>query len=251
MITVNQNNAVMSIVIDRVDKKNAITLSMYQQMADAITAAASDRSIKVIVLSGAGDNFTAGNDLADFLSNPNLDVDSSVYQFLQAIITCPLPLIAAIKGFAVGIGATLLLHCEQVFADETAIFSYPFINLGLVPEAGSSLLLPQLIGYQKAADLLLTGDAFNAQKALELGVIATLVSEGCVVDAANLYAQKLSSKPRATLIKIKTLLRAELPKLQQQVEDELVVFKDSLQGPEAKEAMLAFMEKRPANFDDL
>lgn len=251
MITVNTQSAITSIAINRSEKKNALTLDMYQKMADAINASAADSAVKVILLSGVGENFTAGNDLADFLSNPNLSEESSVYQFLQAIITCPLPIIAAVQGFAIGIGATMLLHCEQVFADTSARFVYPFINLGLVPEAGSSLLLPKLIGYQKAAHLLLSGDAISAVDAEKAGIVAQLITEGAVYDEAYAYAGRLAKKPRATLIKVKALLRADDQPLQERVERELELFTQSLNSPEAKEAMTAFMEKRAPNFDNL
>lgn len=251
MIEVKTVDAITTIRINRPEKKNALTLDMYQQMADAINASANDNAIKVILLTGEGDNFTAGNDLADFLKNPDLKEESSVYQFLQAIICCPLPVIAAVKGFAIGIGATLLLHCEQVFADQTASFVYPFINLGLVPEAGSSLLLPRLIGYQKAAHLLLSGEPITAIDAEKVGIVAQLISDKDVFDAAYNYAAKLTQKPRATLIKVKKLMRADQESLQARVEAELIVFAESLNSPEAKEVMTAFIEKRTPNFDNL
>lgn len=252
MISVTQDNQVCILSMDRPEKKNAITQNMYQQLADAINQCTGDSVTKVIVLTGEGDNFTSGNDLADFLSNPDMSEESSVYQFLQALITCPLPVVAAVKGFVIGIGATLLLHCEQVFADSSASIAFPFVNLGLVPEAGSSLLLPRQVGYQKAADLLLTGDVISADDAHKIGLVAQLVGDGAdVQELALIYAHKLAAKPRATLIKIKSLLNADMDRLNACVEAELVLFKQSLNSPEAKEVMSAFLEKRTPNFDNL
>lgn len=245
-ITVQQNTC--QILLNRPEKKNAITLEMYQLLAEAIQTAAADKQIKVILLGSNNEYFTAGNDLGDFLKNPALDKNSSIYQFLQALINCPLPIIAAVQGFAVGIGSTMLLHCEQVIADETAVFSMPFINLGLVPEAGSSLLLPRLIGYKKAADWMLTGDAVSAKDAYDAGFVSQLVAAGDALKVAEAYAQKLCSKPRETLIDIKRLLRRDDEALQQRMAVELSLFTQCLDSAAAKEAMTAFMEKRKPNF---
>ena len=242
------NNGICVISLDRPEKKNAITLQMYQQIADAITVAIGDKSTKVIILDSENEHFTSGNDLSDFLKNPSMDEDSSVYQFLQALITCPLPIISAVEGYAIGIGSTMLLHCEQVIASQSATFAFPFINLGLVPEAGSSLLLPRLVGYQKAADWLLTGDTISAQDAYEAGFVSRLVAEGEASEVAMAYAKKLCEKPRETLVEIKRLLRRNEEALQQRVEIELELFVQCLNSEPAKEAMTAFIEKRKPNF---
>ena len=236
------------IAFNRPDKKNAVTLEMYRQFADNIRAAESNQQVKVIILCSDNEHFTAGNDLSDFLENPSMDKNSATYQFLQAITTCSLPLIASVTGFAIGIGSTMLLHCEQVFADETAVFSFPFINLGLVPEAGSSLLLPRLTGYKKAADWLMTGESFSAKAAYDAGLVSHLVAEGEVLHSATAYAQKLCEKPRQTLIEIKRLLRRDEEALMDRIDHEVILFSECLDSAPAKEAMTAFLEKRKPKF---
>lgn len=250
-IVIENSGQVCQILFDRPLKKNAITAVMYQQMADAINAAATNESIKVIVLASANEHFTAGNDLADFLAKPAIEKESPVYAFIQALMCCPLPIIAAVQGFAVGIGSTLLLHCEQVFAAESAVFSFPFINLGLVPEAGSSLLLPRLVGYQKAADLLLRGSTFSAEEALAMGFVSKVVGNDMAYHAAMDYAVLLCEKPRSSLIEVKRLLTRDVESLQQRADIELNSFVQCLNSPAAKEAMTAFLEKRKPDFTNL
>lgn len=249
-VIIREEGAICFINMNRPEKKNAITAQMYQHMADAINAAASNMSIKVIVIGGSAGNFTAGNDLADFLANPSIEKGSPVYEFLQALMHCPLPLIAAVEGFAIGIGSTLLLHCEQVFADEGARFAFPFVDLGLVPEAGSTLLLPQAIGYRKAADLLLRGVPFSAAEALAIGFVSQ-VAKGDVNDIARDYACSLATKPRSSLVEIKRLLKRDSETLQQRADVELQSFVQCLNSPAAKEAMTAFLEKRKPDFSNL
>ncbi len=251
MVEIERVNNIYRILFDRAEKKNAITLDMYQQLADGINSAAEDSSVKIIVLGSLNENFTAGNDLADFLANPSLDEGSPTYQFLKALVNCPLPIIAAVEGFAIGIGSTLLLHCERVFSGSTATFAFPFINLGLVPEAGSSLLLPRLVGYQQAADWLLTGEAFTVQQALKAGFVSEVVEQGLALQQAMQYATKLSQKPRETLIEVKQLLRRDEENLNERVDAELQQFMSCLSSPAAIEAMSAFMEKRKPNFENL
>lgn len=241
-----QAGSILQIQLNRSAKKNAITPLMYQAMADALNQAAQDNTIKVVVLSSTSENFTAGNDLVDFLQNPTVEPGSPVYQFLQALVTCPLPLIAAVSGFAIGIGSTLLLHCEQVFADDSAQFALPFINLGLVPEAGSSMLLPRLVGYQKAADLLLSGRSFGSEEAQQLGFVSQRVDD--VQASAMQYAQMLASKPRSSLVETKRLLRKDEESLQNRLHDELDAFVRYLNAPAAREALTAFTEKRKPDF---
>lgn len=246
LILSQQQSAILTLTLNRPEKKNALNQAMYQSMADVLNAAAANPTIKVLIINSSSDNFTAGNDIVDFLANPSMQVDSPVYQFLQALITFPLPIIAAVKGFAIGIGSTLLLHCEQVFAEQSTQFSLPFINLGLVPEAGSSMLLPRQIGYQQAADLLLTGRQFNADEAQRLGFISQQVRN--VDQAAWQYAQCLMEKPRSGLIETKRLLRKDDEALQSRLHDELDAFVRHLNADAAKEALTAFTEKRKADF---
>lgn len=249
-IVVTHKGAVCQILFNRPEKKNAITAEMYALMAGAINDAGSNPVTKVIVLGSTSGNFTAGNDLGDFLANPSIQKDSPVYAYLQALMNCPLPVIAAVKGFAVGIGSTLLLHCEQVFAERDAKFAFPFVNLGLVPEAGSTLLLPAAIGYQKAADLLLQGRPFSAEEASQCGFVSRLVDRD-VQDVALEYAGILAEKPRSILVETKRLLRRNVESLQQRADIELQSFVECLNSPAAKEAMSAFLEKRKPDFSKL
>lgn len=251
MVTINIDNGVCHILLVRPDKKNALTLDMYQAMADTINQACADQTVKVIVISGEGGNYTAGNDLADFLANPSVDESSAVYQFLMAILLCKLPVVAAVDGFCIGIGCTMLLHFEQVFAAKNAQFALPFASLGLVPEAGSSALLPKLVGYQKAAKWLLSGDPFSAQEAYDAGLVAELTAAGEALPAAMAFASKLAKKPRSVLVESKRLMRSDEQPLKERMDEELLSFVQFLSAPAAKEALTAFMEKRAPDFSNL
>ena len=250
MIKIKQENNIVQAIIHRPDKKNALTSEMYASLAKSINDANESSASKVIILSGHIDFFTAGNDLADFMSNPNMDESTPVYHFLNALIACELPIIAAVEGFAVGVGTTMLLHCDQVFAGRNAKFSMPFINLGLVPEACASLLLPRQVGYQQAANWLMTGDTFCAIEAANAGLVGQIVDDGNALSEATLFAQKLAQKPRSALIATKRLLKRPEEPLHDRLHAELKLFIEGLNGPAAKEAMTAFMEKRPADFSD-
>lgn len=243
-----EKDKIFYLVFNRAEKKNAITRAMYQALADAIKAAEANTAVKVILLQSSSENFCAGNDIADFLQAPSMDESSAVYQFLQALVTCKLPIVASVKGFAIGVGATMLLHCDQVFSDNSSQFALNFINLGLVPEAASSLLLPKQIGYQKAADLLLTGRTFSAQEAHALGFVGQLVDDADTQALA--YAQLLAQKPRSGLIETKRLLRKDDEALQLRLADELQAFVRFLSADAAKEALTAFTEKRAADFSN-
>ena len=250
MITIAKQDKVVQITLNRPEKKNALTSEMYGDIAQAINDANSNPSVKVVLIKGHNDFFTAGNDMGDFLSNPNMDEKSNVYQFLKALIFCEIPVIAAVEGFAVGVGTTMLLHCDQVFAGRSASFSMPFVNLGLVPEACASLLLPRQVGYQKAANWLLTGDTFTAQEAHEAGIVGQLVDSGSAATSAMKFAFKLSQKPRSALVATKRLLRRPEESMVARLHEELDLFIEGLNGPAAKEAMTAFMEKRKPDFSD-
>ncbi|MDP2639165.1 MAG: enoyl-CoA hydratase-related protein, partial [Betaproteobacteria bacterium] len=185
-------DGIARIEIDRPDKKNALTAAMYQAMADAIHAAEADSSVRVLLIHGKPGLFTAGNDLQDFLDHPPRDDQRPVFQFLYAISQAQKPIVAAVAGAAVGIGTTMLLHCDLVYAAPNARLQLPFVNLGLVPEAASSLLLPALVGYQRAAKLLLLGEPFSAQKAKEIGLVTDVVPEDRLFDTAMAQAKKLA-----------------------------------------------------------
>ena len=194
-ILTETKDGILRIEIDRPDKKNALTAAMYQAMADAIKAAEADAKVRVVLIHGKADLFTAGNDLQDFLDNRPRDDDRPAFQFLRNISRAQKPIVAAVAGAAVGIGTTMLLHCDLVYAAPNARLQLPFVNLGLVPEAASSLLLPALIGYQRAAELLLLGEPFSAQKAKEIGLVTEVVPEDQLFDTAMAQAKSWRRSP--------------------------------------------------------
>ena len=248
-ILTETKDGIARIEIDRPDKKNALTAAMYQAMADAIKAAEADVRVRVILIQGKADLFTAGNDLQDFLDNPPRDDDRPVFQFLYGISQAQKPIVTAVAGAAVGIGTTMLLHCDLVYAAPNARLQLPFVNLGLVPEAASSLLLPALAGYQRAAELLLLGEPFSAQKAQEIGLVTEVVPEDRLYDTALAQAKKLASKPAASLRLTKWLMKQDqMPAVAQRIKLESDHFGERLASPEAKEAFSAFLEKRKPDF---
>ncbi|MBE0621144.1 MAG: enoyl-CoA hydratase [Burkholderiales bacterium] len=248
-IQTETKDGIARIEIDRPDKKNALTAAMYQAMADAIRAAEADAGVRVVLIHGKADLFTAGNDLQDFLDNPPRDDDRPVFQFLYGISRAQKPIVAAVAGPAVGIGTTMLLHCDLVYAAPNARLQLPFVNLGLVPEAASSLLLPALVGYQRAAELLLLGEPFSAQKAKEIGLVTEVVPEEQLFDTALAQAKKLAAKPAASLRLTKQLMKqGQMAAVAQRIKLESDHFGERLASPEAKEAFSAFLEKRKPDF---
>lgn len=247
-IVTETEGAVLKIRINRPDKKNALTVAMYGAIAEALTNAADDPQIKAIFLTGTDDSFTSGNDLNDFLKNPPSGHDSPVFDFLRRISSAEKPIVAAVNGLAVGIGTTMLLHCDLVYAAESARFHLPFVNLALVPEAASSLLLPRLAGYQRAAELMLLGEPFSPQKSLSVGIVTDIFPDRELQEKALGRAADLAAKAPAALRATKALLKgADMP-VEDRMAEEAVVFGKQLRSPEARETMLAFMEKRPPDF---
>ena len=248
-ILTENKDGILRIEIDRPDKKNALTAAMYQAMADAIHAAEADSTVRVVLIHGKADLFTAGNDLQDFLDNPPRDDNRPVFQFLYGISQAQKPIVAAVAGPAVGIGTTMLLHCDLVYAAPNARLQLPFVNLGLVPEAGSSLLLPALVGYQRAAELLLLGEPFDAHRAKEMGLVTAVVPADALLDTAMAQAKKLAGKPAASLRLAKQLMKqGQAAAVAQQIRLESGHFGERLASPEAKEAFSAFLEKRKPDF---
>ena len=245
-IEVSASNHILDIRLNRPDKKNAITAAMYSALARALEAAASDPGTRVVTLTGSADCFTAGNDLNDFMVSPPLDMDQPVFHFLKAISTCPKPIVAGVAGPAVGVGTTMLLHCDLVVAAPSAYFSLAFVDLGLVPEAASSLLLPRLIGPQRAARHLLLADPFDAQAALAYGLVTELAED--VEARVQEMARRLAAKPPEAVQQTKALLRREDDTVAQRIAAEAEIFASRLQSAEAREAFTAFFEKRPPNF---
>ncbi len=243
---------VMTITFNRLDKKNSITSTMYAAMADAVAQAAADPAVRVVLFQGHESIFSAGNDIGDFLNQPPSTQESPVFRFLRGIATFEKPLLAAVAGPAVGIGTTMLFHCDLVYAGDNAAFSMPFVNLGLCPEAASSLLAPRMFGYHRAAEALLMGEPFFAEAAQEVGLVNRVVPPTEVNGYAQAQARKLAGKPLSSLIETKRLMKGGY---QQEVlakmDEEGKSFGRMLREPAAKEAFGAFMEKRKPDFSKL
>jgi enoyl-CoA hydratase/carnithine racemase len=242
----------MTITFNRIDKKNSFTAAMYADMALALEQAQDDEAVRVVVLQGHETVFSAGNDIADFLQNPPLSLDVPVFRFMRAMAALRKPLLAAVCGPAVGIGTTLLFHCDLVYAGDNAAFSMPFVNLGLCPEAASSLLAPQRMGYGRAAEALLLGEPFMAEAALEMGLVSRIVPPSEVNALAQQQARKLAAKPMSSLIQTKRFLKmGQTEAVAQRMADEGVVFGRMLGEAAAREAFGAFMAKRLPDFSRL
>ncbi len=243
------DDGVMTIRINRPEKKNALTVAMYAAMHEALQGADADDSVRVILITGTADVFSAGNDILDFIQNPPFDEDSPVGLFLQGIVRARKPVVAAVNGVAIGIGTTMLLHCDLVYAGEGARFRLPFVNLALTPEAGSSYLLPRMVGHQRAAELLMLGETFDAATAREIGFVNEVLPDEEVETKALAIAHELAAKPPAALRLTKALLkRGSAQALEETIRYELDQFRDLLQSPEAMEAFTAFMERRKPDF---
>lgn len=248
-ILVERARGVMTIALNRPAKKNAITSAMYQAMTDALADAQDDAAVRAIMIRGSADAFSAGNDLEDFMKAPPTGEGAPVLQFLRRISTAQKPIVAAVAGVAVGIGTTLLLHCDLVYAAESATFSLPFTQLALCPEAASSLLLPQLAGYQLAAEKLLLGEPFDAREAHRMGIVNRLLPAAELDAFAFAQAAKLAVLPASSLRVTKMLMKGAAEQdITERMKDEVVHFGKMLRAPEAREAMTAFFEKRKPDF---
>ena len=233
----------MHLKLNRPEKKNALTQEMYQSLANKINEAAGDFAIRAVVISSAGDAFTAGNDINDFANNPPMDEGSPVFSFLFAIHNFPKPLIASVHGRAVGIGTTMLMHCDIVSANPNTIFSMPFVSLGLVAEGGSSYLFPRLVGHAKAAEILLTGRNFSADEALQMGLINAVDDDQLAV--AMKFAQELAEQPPTAVINTKALLKSgSHDALNQVMRAEGELFKMAMDSDEAQSAFMNFLLKK-------
>lgn len=247
-ILIHTENGITTLTLNRLEKKNSITSAMYAALADALAQAQDDPAVRVVLLQGHEGIFSAGNDIADFLNAPASREDLPVQRFLRTIAQFPKPLVAAVGGAAVGIGTTMLLHCDLVYAGENAVFSLPFVDLGLCPEAASSLLLPQLLGYHRAAAAFLLGEPLSAQAALEGGLVNRVVPPAEVNALALAQAQKLAAKPLGALMETKRLMKSGQATILAQMQAEQVTFTRLLGEPAAKEAFTAFLEKRRPEF---
>lgn len=248
-IRTESENGIFRIAIERPEKRNALTLAMYSALRESIEQAERDENIRVIFLEGTRGCFTSGNDLRDFLDSPPIGDSSPVFRFLASLIEASKPVIASVEGPAVGVGTTMLLHCDLVYAAESARFQLPFVNLGLCPEAASSFLLPLLAGYQRAAELLFLGEPFDAQKAREIGLVNAVLPDGEARERAFEKARVLASKPPESVRLTKALLKRSWSKVvREALSEEGRLFIKRLSSPEAAEAIGAFFERRKPDF---
>ena len=233
-VSSTKENKILRIRLERGHKKNALTEKMYLELGNLIDNSSKDPDVNVILIFG-GDDFTAGNDLNDFIQNPPVDANSPVFQFMLALTNCPLPVVAAVDGFAVGIGTTMLLHCDLVYASKSSIFMLPFINLGLVPEFASSQLLEKRTGYLKAAEMLMLGNKFDVKTALEYRLINQICEREELLSLAVDSAEKLAAKPRESLIITKSLMRRKTESITDRIEFEAQYFIEFLNKSSTKE----------------
>lgn len=245
-----RNGAVFNIVINRPEKKNALTGEMYLALSNLLEQAEADAGVRVILLSGNGDAFTAGNDLEDFLRKPwKGQALPPAIRFIRAMVDAKKPVVAAVHGLAVGVGTTILLHCDLVYAADDARLMMPFVNLGIVPEAASTVLLPTFIGHQRAAELFMLAAPLSAQRAYEMGLVNAVVARDVLFSTAATAAQQLAEKPAGALRACKALMkRAFQTEVQRALDEEVMVISERLESPETKEALSAFLEKRKPDF---
>ncbi len=238
-------NGVATIRMNRPDKKNALTGDMYSRMSAALDEANASADINAILILGSPGSFSAGNDIADFMqvAMSGKREDMSVFGFLERIIQAPKPLIAGVDGLAIGIGTTMLMHCDYVVASDSSMFKTPFVDLGLVPEAGSSLIGPNMMGYHKAFALLGMGESFSSQDAKDAGFVSKICSSDELEEIANACAENLASKPQQALKLSRDMLRGDRSDVLKRMREEAVLFGERLESEEAKNAFMAFMQK--------
>lgn len=242
-VTISHADGVVHLALNRPEKKNALTGAMYLAMIEAIERADGDAATAAIVFSGAPGAFTAGNDIADFLAGSSDLRAAPPFRFIRAIAACATPLIAAVDGLAIGVGATMILHCDLAFASARSHFRMPFIDLALVPEAASSLLLPRRVGLAKASEFLLLGEGFDAAEAHRLGLINAVVPEGELLDHALAKARKLASLPREALAASRRLLRGDAAEILARIDLEGEAFERQTRSPEAREMFVKFLNR--------
>jgi enoyl-CoA hydratase/carnithine racemase len=241
---------ILKIELNRPQKRNALTLEMYTEFAELLNSAQAKPEIRVVLVSAEGDNYSAGNDLQDFLDHPPGSGDSPQRELIDALRVLDKPLVAAVRGAAVGSGATMLTYFDFVYASQNARFQYPFINLALVPEFGTSFSLPDQVGYLRAAEIVLLGHPFDASTALSLGLVTRVLPDAEVLAAAENTVQELAQKPLAALKASKQLLRSHFrPRIEQATKDEMVEFSERVRSADTREALTAFFEKRRPRFN--
>jgi enoyl-CoA hydratase/carnithine racemase len=247
-VIISSAGGVLEIRLNRPEKKNALTREMYNAMADAFDAANGDASVRAVLLTGTGDAFTSGNDVGDFRARANGGLESSAGRFLPSLAGLQKPLIGAVNGMAVGVGTTMLMHCDLIVAADTARFVMPFTALGLVPEAASTLLVSRAIGHVRASALLLLGEGIDAETALAWGMVNRVVDRAALMDTAREMAARLAALPPEAVRQTKALIKHDTQDVAGRMEAELTVFRQRLVSPEAKEAFAAFAEKRKPDF---
>ena len=242
-------NKVLTIEIARPEKKNALTQAMYTAMADALAAANTDAGVRAVLITGQPGIFSSGNDIEDFMQRPPQGSDTPVARFMQALLDCEKPVIAAVTGGAVGIGTTMLLHCDLVYVSDEARLAMPFVSLGLVPEYASSLLLPALLGHVKAAEKLMLGEPFSGSDAVECGIANAVLPAGELVNHARRMAERFNALPPAAVRETKRLMREpHKARIREVMAAEGALFASRLRSPEAVEAFQAFFQKRQPDF---
>jgi len=249
-INIETTDSVLTIGINRQEKKNALNGAMYFAVRDALIAGRDDQNVRAVIIYGLGGDFTAGNDLKEFLEFASTDQETfPAKEFLDVLIPYSKPVIAAVDGLAVGIGATMTIHCDLVYASEGARFQMPFVNLGLNPEAGSSYALPQLVGYHNAAEIILLGGMVTARRAYDMGFVNAVVKQSELMDTAMAAAQRITELPPGPIRLAKSMMKKHFSdKIMETNEHEFNSFLDGLSSPEAGEAVRAFMEKRKPDF---
>jgi len=248
-IITERSQGILRVEFNRPEKKNAMTGAMYTSMADILNRAAEDEEVRVVLWHSAGDAFCAGNDMGDFLNNPPGPGNFPQGRLMDAFVRFEKPIVVAVLGAAIGGGTTMLTHCDFVYAGESAKFQLPFINLGLVPEFGSSYSVPARMGHLRAAELYLLGEPFTAVRAAELGLVTRVVPDHDLLAFATATAQKLAAKPSGALRASKRLLKqASIGEVKAAIKIEMQEFFERVRSAEAKEAFSAFLEKRPPNF---
>lgn len=252
-VEVERNDAVMRIAINRPEKKNALTADMYDALSEAVEEAERDSGIRVLLLHGKGDAFTAGNDLQDFLQKPwKGQARPPAVRFIHAVAHATKPIVAAVHGLVVGVGTTILLHCDLVYAAEETRFLMPFVNLGIVPEAASTVLLPLLIGRQRAAELFMLGTPLTAQRAYEIGMVNAVLPIDKLLPTASEAVLALAAKPAAALRATKDLMkRFYCAEVERALREEVETISERLDSAETREALAAFLEKRKPDFSNL
>ncbi len=248
-VHVTLNGAILEVAIARPARRNALTHAMYEVLVSALDRAAHDEAVRVVLFHGLGGHFTAGNDLAEFASSPPVDTTSPVFRFLRALVSAEKPLVAAVEGHAVGIGTTMLLHCDLSYAAPSAKFRMPFVDLALVPEGASSLLLPRMVGLAKASELLLLAEGFSGTDAERYGIVSRTAPEGEVLTFARSKAEALAAKAPEAVRRSKALLRnRDRHAIDEALVEEAAIFLARLRSPELQEAVGAFMAKRAPDF---